>query len=232
MNWVAPWGRPRVQLDGEIGQRVATWQALPNADLRAPLESTRWVVVDTETTGLDPRSDTLLSIGACQVRGTRLDLASSYYTLIKPPQVSSAANVLIHGIGHAEQMSGADHASALSGYLEFSRRDVLVAYHAPFDEAMLRIAMQRYLGLRFRPVWLDVAKLADVLFPEQGRQFRMLDQWLAHFGVQHPARHNALADALCTAELLLVLLAFAEKRGQSCARKLIQAERSHQWLKA
>ena len=231
MNWTAPWLRPRVQLDQANGQRVAAWQALPNADLRAPLASTRWVVVDTETTGLNPRIDTLLSIGACQINGTKLDVASSYYTLIKPPQVSSVANVLIHGIGHAEQMEGADYTSALSGYLEFCRRDVVVAYHAQFDEAMLRIAMQHHMGLRFRPVWLDVAKLADVLFPKQGRQFRMLDEWLAHFGVVHPARHNALADALCTAELLLVLLAVAEEQGLSCARRLIRAERSHQWLK-
>ena len=232
MNWVARWFGQRVDLDEANGQSVAAWQALPNADLRAPLADTRWVVVDTETTGLDPRSDTLLSIGACQINGTRLDVAPSYYTLIRPPQVSSAANVLIHGIGHAEQMSGADHTSALAGYLEFCRRDVLVAYHAPFDEAMLRIAMRRHLGLRFRPVWIDVAKLADVLFPAQGRQFRMLDEWLAHFGIMHPARHNALADALCTAELLLVLLAAAKEQGLPSARRLIQAERSHQWLKA
>lgn len=232
MNWRARWFRPPVDLDEVNGQRVATWQELPDADLQVPLAHTRWVVVDTETTGLDPRSDTLLSIGACQINGTRLDVAPSYYTLIRPPQVSTLANVLIHEIGHAEQMSGADYTSALAGCLEFCRRDVLVAYHAPFDEAMLRIAMRRHLGLRFRPLWVDVAKLADVLFPKQGRQFRMLDEWLAHFGIAHPGRHNSLADALCTAELLLVVLAAAQDQGLHCARRLIKAERSHQWLKA
>ena len=232
MNWAAHWFSPRVDLNEANRQCVAAWQALPDADLRAPLAQTRWVVVDTETTGLDLRSDTLLAIGACQINGSRLDVAPSYYTLIRPAQVSSVANVLIHGIGHAEQLSGADYTSALAGYLVFCRRDVLVAYHAPFDEAMLRTAMQRHLGLRFRPAWIDVAKLADVLFPNQGRQFRMLDEWLAHFGIAHPARHNALADALCTAELLLVLLAAAQEQGLPSARRLIQVERSHQWLKA
>lgn len=232
MNWVARWFSPQVDLDEANEQRVAAWQALPNADLRTPLAHTRWVVVDTKTTGLDPRTDTLLAIGACQINGTRLDIASSYYTLIRPPQVSSVANVLIHGIGHAEQMSGADYTSALAGYLEFCLHDVLVAYQPHFHEAMLRIAMQRHLGLRFRPVWIDVAKLADLLFPKQGRQFRMLDEWLAHFSIAHPAPHNALADALCTAEFLLILLAAAQERGLLSARQLIQAERSHQWLNA
>ncbi len=120
----------------------------------------------------------------------------------------------------------------LAGYLDFCRRDVLVAYHAAFDAAMLQVAMRRHLRLRFCPVWIDAAKLADVLFPKQGREFRMLDEWLAYFGIAHPARHNALADALCTAELLLVLLAAAQAQGLSCARKLIKAERSHQWLKS
>ena len=232
MTWATRWFRPQVHLDEAIGQRVAAWRALPDADLRAPLARTRWVVIDTETTGLDPRSDTLLSIGACQITGARLDLACSYSAFIRPPQVSSVANVLIHGIGHAEQMSGAEETEVLTGTLEFCRHDVLVAYHAPFDEAMIRIAMQRHLGLRFRQVFIDVAKLADVLFPEQGRQYRMLDEWLAHFGIVHPARHNALADALCTAELLLVLLTAAQAQGLPCAQKLIKAERSHQWLKA
>ena len=129
-------------------------------------------------------------------------------------------------------MSGAEYTDVLTGYLEFCRHDVLVAYHAPFDEAMLRTAMQRHLGLRLRPVFIDVAKLADVLFPKQGRQYRTLDEWLVHFGIVHPARHNALADALCTAELLLVLLTAAQAQGLSSARDLIKAERSHQWLKA
>ena len=226
------WFGPQVDLDEVNGQRVAAWKSLRSVDLQAPLAQTRWVVVDTETTGLNPRSDTLLSIGACQINGNRLDVAPSYYTLIRPPQVSSVANVLIHGIGHAEQMSGVDYMTALTCYLEFCRRDVMVAYHAPFDEGMLRIAMQRHLGLRFRPVWIDVAKLADVLFPVQGRQFRMLDEWLIHFGIVHPARHNALADALCTAELMLVLLTAALGQGLHSVRRLIHAERSHQWLKA
>ena len=231
MNWATRWFLPQVHLDEAIGRRVAAWRALPDADLRAPLARMRWVVVDTETTGLDPGSDTLLSIGACQVNGTRLDVASAYHAFIRPPQVSSVANVLIHGIGHAEQMSGAEYTDVLTSYLEFCRHDVLVAYHAPFDEAMLRTAMKRHLGLRLRPVFIDVAKLADVLFPKQGRQYRMLDEWLVHFGIVHPARHNALADALCTAELLLVLLTAAQAQGLSSARNLIEAERSHQWLK-
>lgn len=231
MNWATRWSRPQIKLDEATRRRVTAWQALPDADLRADLANTRWVVVDTETTGLDTRSDTLLSIGACEVNGRLLDVASGYYAFIRPAQVSSVANVLIHGIGHAEQMSGAAQEDVLAGVLDFCRHDVLVAYHAPFDAAMLQVAMQRHLGLRFRPVWIDAAKLADVLFPKQGREFRMLDEWLAHFGIAHPARHNALADALCTAELLLVLLAAANAQGMSCARKLIRAERSHQWLK-
>ena len=232
MNWATRWLRPRAHLEDATRQRVAAWQALPDADLRADLANTRWVVVDTETTGLDPRSDTLLSIGACELNGTRLEVASGYSAFIRPPQVSSVANVLIHGIGHAEQISGAEPEDVLAGCLEYCRHDVLVAYHAAFDAAMLQVAMQRHLGLRFRPIWIDVAKLADVLFPKQARQFRMLDEWLAHFGIVHPARHNALADALCTAELLLVLLAAARAQGLSCARRLIKAERSHQWLKS
>ena len=231
MNWLARWFESPVALDAASRQRMSAWVMLPEPAMQQPLTNTRWVVVDTETSGLNPRRDSLISIGACQVTGNLLDLGRSFYTLIRQSQVSSTENVLIHGIGHAEQVSGTDYLTGLTTYLEFCRRDVLVAYHAAFDEAMLRTAMQRHLSLRFRPVWIDVAKLADVLFPVEGRHFRMLDEWLAHFSIEHPARHHALADAFCTAQLLLVLLAKAQERGLQTLRRLIQAERSHQWLK-
>ena len=48
----------------ELADRLRSWQALGAEDDRAPLEDTRFVLVDVETSGLDPRRDRLIAIGA------------------------------------------------------------------------------------------------------------------------------------------------------------------------
>ncbi|MGH8758562.1 MAG: hypothetical protein ACREVW_03500, partial [Burkholderiales bacterium] len=50
---------------------------------------------------------------------------------------------------------------------------------------------------------------------------RGLDQWLAYFGIENYARHDALADAFSTAQLLLVLLERAASQGIGDARAFI-----------
>ena len=61
--------------------------------------------------------------------------------------------------------------------------------------------------------WLDLAPLAGALVPEAYRYGgRSLDDWLAAFGIECTIRHNAAADALATAELLLRLRSLAGSR--------------------
>ena len=61
--------------------------------------------------------------------------------------------------------------------------------------------------------WLDVAWLAPALNPRVGLDRAGLDPWLERFGLRPHARHRALADALVTGELFLVLLAQASAAG-------------------
>ncbi|MEO6565040.1 MAG: 3'-5' exonuclease, partial [Casimicrobiaceae bacterium] len=58
------------------------------------------------------------------------------------------------------------------------------------------------------------------------------DDWLAAFDITMAARHNAAADALATAELLLLLRARAEPGMQFDHGALVQLSRQHRWLAA
>ncbi len=234
MTWLSNlahrFDRP-AELDAETRTRVGAWRASRAGDLKKPLSQTRWVVVDTETTGLDPTRDRLLSIGACAITDRALALDDSFLVAIRQTRVSADENILIHGIGGQTQLSGMDEAEALGRFLEYAGRDILVAYHATFDQQMLAVAMRERIGVAFKPKWLDVAKLCDVLFPAKAREIKHLDDWLEHFGIVQHARHNAVADAFCTAELLLVLLAEAERQGMMSTQSLVRAEHLHHWLK-
>jgi len=197
-------------------------------DALAP-RTLRWVVLDCESSGLDPERDRLLSIGAVAVREGRIVHADAYGAVLRQAQASAAPNILVHGIGAEAQRRGQDPGTALAAFERYAAGAPLVAYHAAFDRALLGRAMAA-CGLRWQPRWLDLAQLAPALFPRRAGSCKSLDDWLAAFSIGHPARHDAVADAYATAQLLLVLLAEAQNQGVATANELFAAERSRRWL--
>ena len=185
---------------------------------RTPLAEARWVVIDCETSGLDPRRDRLLSIGALKVRDGRIDLAQSFSSRVRAPAPSAPANILVHGIGGDAQLAAPPLEEVLPRFADFAKDDIAVAFHAWFDREVLRRTMAP-LGMRPPRRWLDLEPLARDLFPRQ--RATSFDHWLAAFGIEHAGRHDALLDALAAAEMLLVLLAHAARQGRRHAEELL-----------
>ncbi len=223
MSFLTRLFRPHVELPSGLAERLRAWQALGAASERTPHAGARFVVVDVETSGLDPGRDRLLAIGAVVVEAGRLRPGEGYDVTVHNPAPSARANVLVHGISPDAQAGGMPADQALMGFLELARRDVLVAFHADFDQAVLQRALREQLGVRLPNLWLDVARLAPQLVPEASAGHRGLDDWLAHFGLRAHARHRAAYDAYATAELLLILLARATRAGLASVGQLLAA---------
>jgi DNA polymerase-3 subunit epsilon len=207
-----------------------SWLARLRPHPATPLAEATFVVVDTETSGLDMARDRLLSIGACVVRAESVVLGSSFYRELRQERVSEDANILVHGIGGEAQLAGDSPADALTAFLAFAGDHPLVAFNAPFDHAFLSAAMRTHLGVRYRPGWLDLACLPAALYAPDDATGRSLDAWLERFAIPSSDRHNALADAYGTAQLLLALLARARAQGITDLRGLRRAERHGRWL--
>jgi len=172
---------------------------------RSPLAGARWVVIDCETSGLDTARDRLLSVAGVKVRGGGIELQDYFDSRVRQEAPSAPDNILVHGIGADAQRSGQPLAQVIEGLDAFMGADLPVAFHAPFDAAILR----RH-GLARRAKWLDLAALAPALFP--GRKAEVLDDWLAAFGIPAHGRHDALGDAFASAQLLLVVLGEARRQ--------------------
>ena len=223
MSFLTRLFRPHVELPAELATRLDAWRAQPDLNERTPLNTARFVVVDVETSGLDPRRDRLLAIGAVVVEAGRLRPGEGYDVTVHNPVPSARDNILVHGISPDAQTGGLAPDAALMGFLELARHDVLVAYHAGFDQAVLGRALRAQLGVRLPNLWLDVAHLAPMLAPEVHQNNRTLDDWLAQFGLRAHARHSAAYDSYATAELLLILLARAARAGYSSVGQLLAA---------
>lgn len=203
---------------------------LPQAPLAVPANEMRCVVVDVETSGLNLVKDSLISIGAIAVVNGRLALGDSFYAVLQQSAVSHKENILVHGIGGAAQIEGVPAIDALLNFLDYLGKDPLVAFHVVFDQTMIRRAISQYLGISFKHPWLDMAYIMPALNPDIADRFRTLDDWNGRFCIDNDARHNALADAMVTAQLFQVALAQARKKGINEFSGFMALERSQRWL--
>ncbi|HZC78975.1 MAG TPA: 3'-5' exonuclease, partial [Ktedonobacterales bacterium] len=209
--------------------RLDAWRSLPNPTIATATDE-RWVVIDVESSGLNPRRDSLIAVGAVAVVAQRIALGQSYYRVLRQDTPSATENILVHRIGTAEQLGGVDPREALVGLLEFTGKAPCVAYNASFDAAMLERAACTWLGERLHLAWLDLAWLAPAVAREAAGPRRPLEVWLEAFGIPSAVRHHALADALATAQLLLVLERRAAEQGMQTVGELRRAAAGERWL--
>jgi len=219
---------PRLSL--EAAQRLADWKKLPEIGAQPPLDGTRFVVVDVETSGLNLAQDHLIAIGAIAVKNSRIVLGESFEIILQQQNVSARDNILIHGISGQAQTEGVAPAEALLRFLEFLGKDPLIAFHVTFDQTMIRRAMKEFLGFDFRHRWTDLAYIAPALNPVLKYRHRSLDDWTGHYGIQNFSRHSALADSLSTAQLFLVLARLAEEKNIRHLKGLEYLEKAQRWI--
>lgn len=168
-----------------------------------------FVVLDFETTGLSPRRAEVIEAGAVHVDGGRP--GRTFEVLCRPFRPIPPGATSVHGITDADVRDCLPFRDTVAELVAFLEDRVLVAHHARFDTAFLRIAALR-AGLRApgNPA-LCTVRLSRRLFPELPHHD--LESLCRHHGIPRAARHRAAADAGATAALLDVLLERAEERG-------------------
>lgn len=228
MGFLQRFWRARPALDPGHAARLQALTELSPPPVRNPHRASRYVTVDVETTGLDMRRDRLLSIGAVAVEGGRIALADCFHVVVRQPEASSTSNILVHKIGGQRQLGGEDPADALLRFLEYTAHCPLVAYRAEFDRTMLDRALDETLGVSTMSRWLDLAELLPALYPSN--ENRTMDDWLAAMGIRMIERHDALADALATAQMLQVCLRQADSLEMRCPAELLDMQKAQHWL--
>lgn len=194
----------------------------PKAAGDQKLEDTRLIVLDLETSGLNPSKDTVIAIGAVAISGSAIRFDDQFDLILRRPELDITETVLIHGIGPEALTSGHETEDALLHLLEWMDGDPVLAYHSAFDQKFLEKALKQTLGYTRSHTWLDVAELLPALFPDASTGGRGLDNWADHFALEVSARHHAAADALVTAELTLIALNQAAKQGMITLSQLTE----------
>lgn len=173
----------------------------------------RFVVIDTETTGLSSRRDTIISLGLVAVESKKIIWESCWQQLVDPGRPVPPAVTALTGIDSTMLAGQPTLDEVLPEFLARLEPGVLVGYNVAFDLVFFHRSLKHYYRNQLPARYLDVRQLAGALFPPH---LSSLDQLLERFGLAgRYRRHTALGDALATAEILLVLLPEAERRGLS-----------------
>ena len=182
------------------------------------IDAVRFVVLDSETTGLNPRVDRLITIGAVAVRNSEILVEDSFDALIKVDRNTEA--VTVHGVTRDQSVRGVDEAVALERFLDYLKDGVIVGHHIGHDIDTIDAALERHWGVRLMNRSLDTMDLTlhlerDGAFAGRPpiRQFT-LDGLCAMFGVIPHDRHTASGDAFITAQVFLRLERLAARFGR------------------
>ncbi len=174
----------------------------------------RFLIIDTETSSLNPDEGDLLSVGWVEIVNGEIQLSSARHYLLQT-QNTVGQSAIIHHLRDCELQEGLSGDVVMSQLLRTAENAVLVFHHAVLDLAYLNRLCVQLCGA---PLCLPVV---DTLALEK-RKLQRRDMSLANGALRlgscrtryhlpdYPA-HNALMDALATAELLLAQLAYMGK---------------------
>lgn len=167
-------------------------KAVPSAKRRSAT-----VVLDTETTGLDPFADALLAVGVCDVRGAEV----AYFEICPPPECYEWPSAeAVNGIAPEDTLdwpSLEDVRGELQGILDAA--ETVVCYNAGFDLAFLREAGFDVpadvvdVMLEFAPVYGEWSERRG------GYRWQKLATCASFYGAPEFDAHNSLGDAQAAA---------------------------------
>lgn len=124
----------------------------------APPEN-EWVSLDCETTGLNTRTDEIISIGAVRIVGNRIMSSERLELLVRPERGVSAESVRIHRLRERDVAEGLPIDEAMKQLMHFIGSRPLVGYFLEFDVAMLNRAIWPILGIGLPQPKIEVSAL-------------------------------------------------------------------------
>ncbi|WP_296443165.1 3'-5' exonuclease [Rhodoferax sp. UBA5149] len=124
-----------------------------------PPPENEWVALDCETTGLNVRTDEIISIGAVRIVGNRIMTSERLELLVRPERGVSPESVRIHRLRERDLAQGLPIDEAMKRLMHFIGSRPLVGYYLEFDVAMLNRALFPMLGQGLPQAKIEVSSL-------------------------------------------------------------------------
>ena len=153
-----------------------------------------YVVIDLETTGLDPQWDAIIEIAALKICDN--EIADKYQTLVNPRFEIDEFITDLTGITNEMLASAPLLDQVLPDFIGFIGESLVVGHNVNFDINFIYDNCKSLLNLDFTNDFVDTMRLSRRLFPEE-RHHRLIDL-IKRFGVGEAVSHRGMSDVLQT----------------------------------
>jgi DNA polymerase-3 subunit epsilon len=184
---------------------------VPFVDNRTDWREADIVALDLETTVLDPKKDSILRFGLVELKHNSIQLESAWHEIVQVEGQIPESSAVIHSITDDDAAAGKPLDELLPGLLRRLAGRVILVHYKNIEQNFIDAACRRLYGVPFvipiidtLPIALRLLELRNhTIQPGNLRLFNLRP----HFGLPHYKAHNALYDALATAELFLAMAA-------------------------
>ena len=167
-----------------------------------------YVVFDTETTGLNPKVDEILSIGAVKVKDNKILTSQTFEFYVKNEKSISAKSIEIHHIRPCDLENARSANEVMRDFLHFIGGRTLVGYYLEFDVAMVNKYILPFLGIKLPNQTIEISELyydAQITTIPQANIDLRFDTILKKYDIPNMGVHNAVNDAVMSAMVFLKL---------------------------
>lgn len=186
---------------------LRTFLEVPFVDPKEDWRAGRYLAIDLELTGLDPKQDKILSFGYVPIDGPSISLGGAEQLLVIP-KVEVGQSATIHGLTDDHLATGMPIAEAMPYVLRALAGRTIVAHHAAIEVGFISRACERVYGHPIVVPAIDTMKLQRRVLrlspgedPKHGAL--RLQACRDHYGLPRYKAHEALTDALAAGELFL-----------------------------
>ncbi len=172
------------------------------------INTNEYIVLDTETTGLNPKKDEMLSIGAVRIKNNKIISSESFEIFIKPIQEISHESIKIHHIRPDDLENGVTIDEALEKLLYFIGNLPIVGYYISFDISILNTYLKDFIGTTLHNEGIELSSMYYKRYRKKSaHEFVDLkfDTIMKNLDLPELGKHDALNDAIMSAMMFLKL---------------------------
>ncbi len=183
-----------------------------------------YVAIDLEMTGLQPKTERILEIGAVKVIGHKQ--VETFQTFVNPHRTLSQTVSDLTGITQEMVADGLEDVEALEKFLVFVGDLTLVGHNIIFDYSFLKQCATNH-KIPLEKMAVDTLKIARICLPDL--ESKRLEALCRHYHIAEQQEHRALADALMNAALFEILQdQFGDSHGDLFEPKPLQYKAKRQ----
>jgi DNA polymerase-3 subunit epsilon len=188
---------------------LADFLAVVPPERKADCRKIPIMAIDLETTGLDPEADDILSIGMVEIDDWGIRLGTAWHRIVRIDKAIPGETAVIHQITDDRAAAGDPLEALLPEVLRRMAGKPMLVHYSPIEQNFLDAACRRLFGAPFVTPIIDTLEIAQRVYERRNHLIQPGDLRLFNlrprYNLPQYKAHNALSDALATAELFLAL---------------------------